>query len=78
MVLRSSSLRLLSHDTVCNRGLTRSGAENFSRLYNPMGVFTHVVYGKSAGMCERSHRVIQSTEVYGTGPCKATVTNRIV
>ena len=30
------------------------------------------------GICERSHRVIQSNEVYGTGPCTAMVTNRIV
>ena len=36
-----------------------------------MGPFTHSI-------CERSHRVIQSTEVYGTGLCTATVTNRIV
>ena len=41
-------VRLLSHDTVCNSGRTWSGAVNFSRLNNPMGSFTHVVYGKSA------------------------------
>ena len=37
--------RLLSHDTVCNRDRTRSGAVNFSLLNNPMGSFTYAMYG---------------------------------
>ena len=37
--------RLLSHNTVCNRDRTRSGAVNFSLLNNPMGPFTYAVYG---------------------------------
>ena len=42
------TFRLLSHYTVWNRGRTRSGAVNFSWLNNPMGYFTHAVYGKFA------------------------------
>ena len=65
----ADDLRLLSHNAVCNRGHTRSGAVNFSRLNNPMGSFTHAMYGTVCSPASRlptmaSHKTRWGSRLY--------------